>query len=178
MKFLSRLTPVWLLLSLLLPVQLASAQVLSVEPGRWQHNVDLSSQSGRLEAALDLARMQMALLPEAQQQRIKDMLQRQGIQFDLVNQSFQNCVTEEEATTGEFDFMKQGGCELTRVNEVGQDTEVSFVCAQGQGELVLRDGRSYTGTSSMTLEFGGIIEEVTASHRGSWVGASCAATQR
>ena len=175
MKFLSRLTPLWLLLSLLAPVQLVSAQTLSVEPGRWQHSVDLSSESGRLEAALDLARMQMALLPEAQQQRIKSMLQRQGIQFDLVNQSFQNCVTEEEASSGEFDFMKHGGCELTDVNEVGQDTQISFSCARGQGELVLSDGRSYTGTSSMNLEFAGITEVATATHSGHWVGPSCAA---
>ena len=177
MTFLPRLTPIWLFLSLLVPVQLVFAQTLSVEPGRWQHNIDLSSESGRLETALDLARMQMALLPQSQQQRIKNMLQRQGIQFDLVNQSFENCVTEEEASTGDFEFMQQGGCELTGVNEVGQDTQIRFACAQGQGQgqLILRDGRSYTGTSSMTLEFGGITEEATASHSGHWVGGSCAA---
>lgn len=165
-------------LSLLLVPVVVSAQQLSVKPGLWEHSVDLSSESGRIEAALELARRQMSLLPEGQRKRIEEMLQRQGVQFDLINQSFQNCVTEEEAATGEFDFVAEGGCELTRVREEGTETHVSFECAEGQGDLVLQDGSAYTGTSSMTLEFGGITEQATASHRGRWVGDSCAAAEQ
>lgn len=162
---------------LFLPVA-ASAQQLSVKPGLWEHSVDLNSESGRLESALELARMQMSFLPEAQRKRVEEMLQRQGVQFDLINKSFRNCVTEEEAATGEFDFVTEGGCELTRVREEGAESHVSFECAEGEGELVLRDGSSYTGTSSMTLEFAGITEQATASHSGRWVGASCAAVNQ
>lgn len=164
-------------LLLLLPVAVA-AQQLSVKPGLWEHSIDLNTESGRIEAALELARMQMGLLPEAQRKRLEEMLQRQGLQFDLVNQSFRNCVTEAEAASGEFDFVAEGGCELTRVHEEGAETHVSFVCAEGEGDLVLRDGSSYTGNSRMTLEFGGITEQATASHSGRWVGASCAAVEQ
>src|SRR5690606_37019905 len=57
------------LLALLLSLSAASAaQVLTVKPGLWEHKVELKSESGQLEKALDLARGQMALLPPAQRQ--------------------------------------------------------------------------------------------------------------
>ena len=151
------------------------AQDLNVRPGLWEHSLDLKSESGRLEQALDMARAQLALLPPQQRQMMENMMARQGIKFDLVNQSFQNCISEEEAASGEFTFAEEGGCEHTAVSEDGSATRISFVCAQGQGELVLENGSEYTGQSSMELEFNGTVENVTASHSGRWLGASCAA---
>ena len=164
----------FLLAALLLPAA-GSAQVLSVKPGLWEHSLDLKSESGRLEQALDMARAQMALLPPAQREMMEGMLARQGIRFDIVNQSFQNCISEEEAASGQFTFAEEGGCDQTSVREEGSSTHISFVCAQGEGELVLRNGSEYTGRSSMALDFNGTIENVTASHSGRWLGASCAA---
>lgn len=158
----------------LLPA-IACAQAFSVNPGLWEHKLDMRSESGRLEQALELARVQMALLPPEQRKMVEDMLTRQGIQFDLVNQSFQNCITEEEASTGEFEFAEQGGCEQTSVTQSGTSTQISFVCDQGQGELALENGSEYTGHSTMVLDFNGITENVTATHSGRWLGASCAA---
>lgn len=154
---------------------IAVAQEFTVKPGLWEHQMDLKSESGRLEQALETARAQIALLPPAQRQMMESMMTNQGIRFDLVNQSFQNCISEEEAASGQFTFAEEGGCTKTSVRAEGDATHVSFVCERGEGELVLRDGAEYTGQSRMSLDFNGQVENVTATHNGRWLGASCAA---
>ena len=153
----------------------ALAQDFEVKPGLWEHSIDLKSESGRLEVALELARTQMELLPPAQRKAVEDTLAQQGIKADFVNQTFQNCITEEEAASGSFTFAEDGGCEHTSVRNEGTTTHISFTCAQGEGQLELTNGTSYMGTSSMSLNFGGLVENATATHSGRWVGASCAA---
>lgn len=169
--------PAAFLLSAAMMPALLHAQDFHVKPGLWEHSIDLKSESGRLEAALELARTQMALLPPAQRQMIEDTLAQQGVRADFVNQTFQNCITEEEAASGEFSFAEDGGCEQTSVQAEGSTTHIRFVCAQGEGELTLTNGTTYTGTSSMTLDMGGVMENATATHSGRWVGESCAALQ-
>jgi hypothetical protein len=164
-----------LLVALVAQPLTAFAQAFEVKAGLWEHSIDLKSASGRLEIALEIARSQMALLPPAQRKIVEDTLAQQGIKADFVNQTFQNCITEEEATSGVFQFAEDGGCEQTDVSKAGTLTYISFVCAQGQGELALDDGTSYVGSSSMTLDFAGVPENATATHSGRWIGASCAA---
>lgn len=164
------------LLSALTLVPVSSfAQVMNVKPGLWEHSMDLTSESGRIEIALEIARTQIALLPPAQRQSVEETLSRQGIKADFINQTFQNCISEEEAASGTFRFAEDGGCEQTSVTHDGGSTHIDFVCDQGQGELDLTNGAEYTGTSSMTLNFGGVLENATATHSGRWLGASCAA---
>lgn len=165
---------VLLLVALALPT-LSHAQAFDVKPGLWEHSIDLKSESGRLEVALELARTQMQLLPPAQRKAVEDTLARQGIKADFVNQTFQNCITEEEAASGTFQFAEDGGCAQTSVRNEGAATHISFTCAQGQGELTLTNGTAYTGSSSMELNFAGVPEKATATHSGRWVGESCTA---
>ena len=154
---------------------LAAAPAFVVKPGLWEHSIDLKSESGRLEVALELARTQMQFLPPEQRKIVENTLAQQGIRADFVNQTFQNCITEEEAASGRFRFAEDGGCEHTSVRPNGATTYISFVCAQGEGEIELTNGSAYTGTSSMELNFAGVIEKATATHSGQWIGASCAA---
>ena len=169
MKFPARI------LALLALPALGHAQAFDVKPGLWEHSIDLRSESGRLEVALELARTQMQLLPPAQRQVVEDMLRKQGLKADFVNQTFQNCISAEEAATGVFRFAEDGGCEQTSVRNEGNTAHIAFTCAQGEGELTLTDGTAYTGRSSMQLNFGGVIENATATHSGRWLGESCAA---
>jgi len=159
---------------LLLPTA-AFTQQLSVKAGLWEHRMELKSDSGRLELALETVRAQMAQLPPAQRQMMEGMLTQQGIKLDIANQTFQNCVTEEEAAAGEFKFAEEGGCTYTSIRNEGTTSYVSYVCAQGQGDLAMHNGSDYTGNSTMTLDFNGTTENVSATHSGSWLGASCPA---
>jgi hypothetical protein len=154
---------------------LGFAQQISVRPGLWEHQMQLKSESGRIELALELARTQMALLPPEQRQQIEAVIAAQGLKVDWVNQRFQNCVTEQEAASGVFRFAEEGGCTIQSAEPKGIATHIEFTCAQGQGSLDLADGMEYTGQSSMTLNFNGLIEHATATHTGRWLGASCAA---
>lgn len=149
------------------------AQEFSVRPGLWEHQIDIKSASGRIELALEMARTQMALLPPEQRQSLESVIRSQGLKVDWLNQRFQNCITEQEATSGQFRFAEEGGCRYTNVEQRGLATHIDFVCDQGQGSVMLADGMEYTGESSMTLNFNGIIEHATATHSGRWLGASC-----
>jgi len=166
--------PALLFAAFVLPA-IASAQTFDVKPGLWEHSLNLKSESGRLEVALELARTQMQLLPPAQRKVVEDTLAQQGIKADFVNQTFQNCITAEEAATGVFKFAEDGGCEQTSVRNEGTTSHISFTCAQGQGELTLTNGSAYTGSSTMQLNFAGVVEKATATHSGRWLGESCAA---
>lgn len=163
-----------LLTTLMLPLAV-SAQSFSVRPGLWEHQIQIKSESGRVEFALELARTQMALLPPDQRAMIESVIEAQGLKVDWVNQRFQSCITEEEASSGRFRFAEAGGCTITNVREQGIATHIDFVCAQGQGSVQLADGIEYTGQSSMTLNLGGYLEQATATHSGQWLGPSCEA---
>lgn len=151
------------------------AQEIPVRPGLWEHRMQLRSDSGRVEVALELARTQIALLPAAQRKMVEDTIAAQGLSVDWVNQTFRNCITEEEVRSGRFDFAEAGGCENTRVRNEGSTTHIDFVCAQGQGQIDLKNGIEYAGSSNMTLNFAGVLEHATATHSGYWVGGSCEA---
>ena len=163
-----------LLATFLLPLSV-SAQTIDVRPGLWEHHIELKSQSGRLELALEMAKTQMALLPPEQRQMVEGVIEAQGLKVDWVNQTFQNCVTEAEAASGRFKFAEDGGCTINRAEPNGLSTHVEFTCAQGQGSLQLANGIEYTGQSNMTLNFNGFIEQASATHSGQWLGASCGA---
>jgi hypothetical protein len=163
-----------LLLTLSLLPAVCFAQTMPVKPGLWEHSVELKSESGKLENMLETARAQIALMPPAQRQMMENMMAQQGLKLDLANQSFQNCITEEDASDGEFAFSEDSGCEKSDSRSDGSTTHISFVCKQGQGELAFKDGSEYSGTSTMTMKLDGADERVTSTHMGRWLGASCA----
>lgn len=165
------------LLSVVLASSTANAQEIPVKPGLWEHQMQLRSDSGRIEVALELARTQIALLPAEQRKLVEDTIAAQGLSVDWAKQTFRNCITAEEAASGQFSFAEAGGCDNTSVRNNGATTHIDFVCAQGQGQLDLENGTAYTGSSSMTLNFGGFLEHANATHSGKWIAESCEATQ-
>jgi len=159
---------------LLLPLACAG-QALSISPGLWEHDLELHSASGRIEQALAIARAQLELLPPQQRQMLEGMLTQQGVRFDLTNQRLQSCITAEEASSGVFVLAGEGGCTQSGVSNTGAGSRISYVCPQGEGEVVFRDSTTYTGRSSMSMDFNGMAENISVIHNGRWLGASCAA---
>ncbi len=160
-------------LSCLVPL-ICSAQVLEVRPGLWQHQLEISSESGQLEQMLALARMQMAMLPPAQRTAVENMLSSQGISMDFENQSFRNCVSSEETALDHFTLMEGVECSKSSVTESAAGTRFQYDCGSGHGEIVLHDDSNYSGNSRMTLMLAGQSEVLSIAHRGQWVEASCA----
>lgn len=152
-----------------------SAQSLSIKPGLWEHTMAMTSETGQLEQALEQARQMLATMPPEQRAMMENMLKGQGIDFDFANQSFQNCVAEEEATLDDFSWTEASGCQQQNISSEGGATRFDFTCDNAEGSILLQSDEAYSGQSSMTMDFDGKAELVTVSHAGKWLGGDCGA---
>lgn len=152
----------------------AQAESLDIKPGLWEHQISMKSESGQLEQQLEMVRQQMEAMPPAQKKMMQDMMAEQGLSMDFSNQTVRNCLTEEEAARGEFQWGDNTDCEHNVVSR-GDQTRIEFTCPdeQAQGEMVLDGDTAYTGQSTALMDFGGSPEKVTITHSGQWVSADC-----
>ncbi len=163
-----------LLLFATLPM-LGTAQSLAIKPGLWEHTMSMESETGQLEQALEQARQMLAAMPPEQRAMMESMMEGQGINFDFANQSFQNCVAEDEARLDDFSWTEDAGCQQSNVSQEGSATRFDFRCENAEGTILLQSDEEYSGQSSTTMEFDSKAERVTVSHSGKWLGASCEA---
>ncbi len=152
----------------------AQAESLKIKPGLWEHQMTMKSESGQLEKQLEMVRQQMKAMPPAQKKMMEDMMAKQGLSMDFSNQTVSNCLTEEEAARGEFEWAENTSCEHNIVTR-GEQTRIEFTCPEdnAQGEMVLEGDSAYTGQSTALVDFGGTPEKVTITHSGQWVSADC-----
>lgn len=162
------------LLALVAPALLADESI-TIKPGLWEHKVAMESESGQLETAMEQLQRQMEAMPAAQKQMMLDMLKQQGMDLDFTNQTMQDCVSQEQATLGEFEWSDKGECEQVSIERDGSETHVKFSCGKNnaRGEMTIRDETEYTGESQMTIDFQGQRETVAISHQGEWLGEDC-----
>ncbi len=152
----------------------AQAEPLDIKPGLWEHQMTMKSESGQLEQQLEMVREQMKAMPAAQKKMMEDMMAKQGLSMDFSNQTVRNCLTEEEAARGEFEWAENTSCEHDIVTR-GEQTRIEFTCPDdnAEGEMVLDGDSAYTGQSTAMVDFGGSPEKVTITHSGQWVSADC-----
>ena len=60
-----------------------SQAAVQLRAGLWEHSVRMSSQSGRLEAAMKEAQAAMAAMSPEERRMMEQMMGRQGAQFDV-----------------------------------------------------------------------------------------------
>lgn len=169
----SKLLPLFAL-GLLAPFSWADS--FQIKPGLWEHSMQMESETGQLEQAWAQMKRQMEAMPEAQRQMMLDMMEQQGVSLDFGDQTVRNCVTEEQAARGEFDWSEDDDCRQTDVTSSGSETRVSFECddeSGGSGELVVHSDTEYSGQSRMTMDFEGQTDEVRITHQGRWVSDDC-----
>lgn len=161
----------WFLWSLVLACGPVMAEM---KPGLWEHKIELSSESGRLERQIEQVKKQLEALPESQREAVEQALAKQGMAVDFANQTYRACVTEAEAERGDFDWSERSDCEHTTV-ESGGSTRIEFRCPDSgaSGELVFDSDTAYSGRSTMPVEMAGESEEVTVTHSGQRVSADC-----
>ncbi|UZJ46055.1 DUF3617 domain-containing protein [Marinimicrobium sp. C6131] len=170
-RFFRTLLPSLCALGISLGVQ---ADSLNIKPGLWEHQMSMKSESGQLEQQLEMVRQQMEAMPPAQKKMMEDMMAKQGLSMDFSSQTVRNCLTEEEAARGEFEWGENTNCEHNVVSR-GDQTRIEFTCPDdnAQGEMVLDGDSAYTGQSTALVDFGGTPEKVTITHSGQWVSADC-----
>lgn len=152
----------------------AHADALNIKPGLWEHQTSMKSESGQLEEQMEMLRKQMESMPAAQKKMMKDMLAKQGMTLDFSNQTMRDCLTEEEAAQGEFDWSENTECDHEVVTS-GDETRIEFTCPEGnvEGEMVLDGDSAYTGKSTAEVDMGGTKDTITITHNGRWLSADC-----
>jgi hypothetical protein len=157
------------------PLQ-ANSLKLNMQPGLWQHNITMQSESGEMERAMEEAKKQLEGLPAAQRRMMESMLEQQGISFGGTSSSIKVCLTEQEINQGMMP--QQDGCTQTLEPQGDDRFTFSFECSgnpptSGSGEMIFESPRAYRGNASFTTELNGRTEKMTMQQQGTWLDSDC-----
>ena len=125
----TRLTPASWMAAAALGLACAAALAQSpprLQPGLWEHRIQMSSQSGEMEAAMKNAQAAMANMPAEQRKMMEQMMAKQGVAFDASGQSMRMCMTPEDVARDEIPAAQEG-CTQTATRS-GNTWTVSFRC--------------------------------------------------
>jgi len=173
-----------LILSALFAVSLLANNTLAadfpnIKPGLWDQRMAIESEGGELEQAMAQAKreleQQLASMPADQREMVEQMMSDQGFSFDLSDQRFQSCVTEEQVEAGELNFTEEE-CDETIVSRNDKHIEVEFVCpdsGRGRGEMTLHSDAHYTGQFQVETEMEGQPVTLNLRHEGRWLQDDC-----
>ncbi|MDQ2075100.1 DUF3617 domain-containing protein [Marinimicrobium sp. ABcell2] len=151
----------------------------NIKPGLWEHKVEMESEGGELEEAMAEARQQMeqqmADMPPAQREMMEQMMEEQGMSFDLSDQRFESCVTEEQAQAGEFDIADED-CDQNIITQSDERIEMEFACPDGErgrGEMVMHSDEHYTGDFQLETDMEGKPVTLNLRQEGRWLQEDC-----
>lgn len=183
MKILTRshLTPFLLLAACGLPV--AQAQTTQapvgpkIEPGLWEINIALKSQSGKAEAAMKQAQAQISMLPPEQRKAVEAMMAEQGVRLGDGNSTVKACISKEDAERGEIP-QQAGECAQQVLERNGSSMKVKFSCttsppASGEAVVNFQSPTAYTSKAVVDTVVVGQPERVNVDQNGRWLGAEC-----
>src|SRR5690625_7241853 len=96
-------------------------------------------------------------MPADQREMVEQMMSDQGFSFDLSDQRFQSCVTEEHVEAGELNFTEEV-CDETIVSRNDKHIEEEIVCPDsgcGRGEMTHHSDAQCTGQFQVEKELEG-----------------------
>lgn len=147
----------------------------NILPGLWENKIEMSSKSGQIEAALEQAKAMLEAMPPAQQQMMKDMMVKRGVNFDFGNSTAQSCLTQEQID--DFSLTNDDNNCTHTVEEVSSSHyEMDLQCNQGMtgtGEFFITNNKSYTGNIVMDIDMGGQKDTMTMKQVGTWLSSDC-----
>lgn len=148
-----------------------------LKPGLWEHSFEVSSESGRIEAALTQARQMLESMPAQYRQMVEQQLAASGISLDLQNSKARVCVSEDQAARNEFPDPNDS-CSQT-VTEQGKGVyKIVFRCegnppVTGEGEMRMISDKEYRGSVIFNTNIDGQDERMEARQNGIWLSADC-----
>ncbi|WP_461548331.1 DUF3617 domain-containing protein [Sphaerotilus sulfidivorans] len=158
-----------------------SQAAVQLRAGLWEHSVRMSSQSGRLEAAMKEAQAAMAAMSPEERRMMEQMMGRQGAQFDVSGgqQRVRVCMTPEEVARDTLPPPQEGCTQTGRRS--GNTWTISFQCparqgepsSSGQGSVTLQSSTAYAGQFKVSTQVEDRPEQVMMSTQGRWVSADC-----
>ena len=163
----------------------ASAQE-KMRPGLWEHSVSMTSQSGKMEAAMAEAQQAMAKMPPAQRKQMEQMMAAQGLNISSGPQgqtAVKVCITPEQAAIDQIP--QQEGC-TQKVQRVDAKTmQVSFSCkgesgegpTSGEGTVKFDSPTAYSGHFKIKTTQDGKPEQLDMAQTGRWLSNDCGSIQ-
>ena len=158
------------------------AQPLNIEPGLWEHSMQMTSQSGEMEEAMRQARRQLDALPPDQRQMMEQMMAAQGMSFGKDETSFRLCITAEDIARNELHLADEN-CTQQIVERTGNRIHVRFACSsdppsRGEGSITILSPREYTGSAVIHTEMDGKPEKLNINQKARWISADCSNLRR
>ncbi len=148
-----------------------------VEPGLWQIDIALKSQSGKAEAAMKQAQAQIARLPAEERRQVEQMMAEQGVRLGDGTSSVKACISKEDADRGEIP-QQAGDCNQQVLERSASSMKVKFSCtstppANGEATVNFQSPTSYTSRALVDTVVMGQPERMNVDQTGRWLGADC-----
>lgn len=148
-----------------------------IEPGLWEINIALKSQSGKAEAAMKQAQDYIALLPADQRKAVEDMMASQNVRLGDKASSVQACISKEDAERGEIP-QQAGDCSQQVLERSSNSMRVKFSCttnppASGEATVSFQSTKAYTSKAVVDTVVVGQPERVNVEQSGRWLGSDC-----
>lgn len=149
-------------------------------PGLWKTKVDISSKSGRYEQAMAQAEQMLASMPQDQQQMMKEMMASRGLGLSFADRTLQACLTQadiERFDLGQTDERCRQNVESLDDNRFRLTLQCDDKGMSGEGEYVVKDEKSYTGTTVLKVNMNGQSETLTMTQEAQWLSSDCGTIQ-
>lgn len=164
---------------LALPVP-ALAQAVQLRAGLWENSIQIKTDDGRIEAAMQQMQAQLAALPPAQRQQMQAMMEQQGLGLGSKPNAVKICMTQAQVERA-APPPAEAGC-TQNAKRSGNAWQISFQCSgpppsSGSGTLSLLTPTRYEGQFQLRVVEDGTSRQVQMLQRGQWLGADCGAVK-
>jgi hypothetical protein len=155
---------------------------LKIEPGLWEINIALKSQTGKAEAAIKQAQAYISQLPPEQRKSVEEMMSSQGVRLGDKSSSVKACISKEDAERGEIP-QQAGDCTQQVLERGNQSMKVKFSCttsppASGEAVVNFQSPTAYTSKAIVDTVVMGAPERMNVDQTGRWLGAECGAVKQ
>lgn len=145
-------------------------------PGLWENKIDVKSESGQFEQAMEQAKQMLESMPPEQQKMVRDMMAKQGVNFDLASRTIEACLTQAQIDTfaiAETDKdCRQNFTEKSK-NHYTMTVQCDHQNLSGEGEYIIKDNKHYAGTMVMNININGQQDTMTMKQDGTWKSSDC-----
>jgi uncharacterized protein YneF (UPF0154 family) len=150
--------------------------VESLRPGLWETDFKLKSKSGKVEMAMEAMKTQLANMPPAQQQMIRESMAKHGMSFAGQPNRIKYCLSKEQAQKIELPKFREDSCTQEVTKKTATSGKIKIDCKEGisgTGEYTLNGPTNYTMKSILNTKIEGVSDEMTIDQSGKWLSANC-----
>ena len=158
-------------------IPLGAAAQARLQPGLWEHTMQMKSGSGQMEGAIAQMQARLAAMPPDKRKQIEAMMAQQGAALGGTPGTVRVCLSKEAAERGESP-QSDGRCKQEALQRNGNTVRFRFTCAgdppsSGEGEYTLAGPTAYNGRMVVNTTRRGQPERMEMTQSGKWLSADC-----